>query len=234
MVNRARFVGLTLCVTALVAGPPAHAAVMMSDFDTTTHYGGVGGWFNYDSMPVAATVTSPTGGTGTWLEYGPHQYYSKLTAQSWATPNVSVADWNANDQIEFDVIFRGSGANAWLANSPVTVKFEMQTTGGTLGTVNKYPSTSVDPTAKDQIIHVVVDYSSFKPFDATATGWNLSLSEFQPGWAWEWESLQNNPNAIPYAASAYIDNTQFTNVPEPASIGLLTMGALLGLRRRRA
>lgn len=137
----------------------------------------------------------------------------------------------ANSQIEFELILPGSGPNGWYSGNPAKqVRFELQSTGGAQGTVNVYPAAIVDMSAKDQVIHVVTPYDP-GALDPTATGWNLSLLDIVPEYAWEWDAA--NPSVIPFAARFYVDNIQL-NVPEPASLVVLAaVAGASGLRRRR-
>lgn len=212
-------------LAVIVAGPAAFAVNVQSDFDPGgTYYGGIEGWFNYAGLPDFGTST-PVGGTTLWLRVKPNQYWGQITSQSWATPGVTVADWNSYTHLEFDVIVD----SLWLPNNPAQViDVEFQVGGGVQGTVNKYAYPTINTSLKDTIQHVDIDLTALQPFDPTATYWNLSFN-LRPGYAWEWDP--SNPNVQPYDPRFYIDNVTWT--PEPAALGTLVLVGLAGLRRRR-
>jgi hypothetical protein len=219
-----------VALLSAVPAASAPAAVMISDFDPGgTYYGGIEGWFNYSGMPYLSTEASPPGGSTNWLAVGPTQYYENFTAQNWAVPDVPWSAFLSNTQIELDLIIPGSGPNAWYPSNPnQPISFELQFFGGSMGTVNSYPATTFNSGLKDQVIHVVVDYSSLT-LDPTATGWNLSLQSMTPGYAWEWDA--SNPNFVPYGARFFVDNIQLTSIPEPVGLGVVALAGLM-LRRR--
>jgi len=227
----------TVCTVAmlgallLLAGQ-AKSAVMISDFDTGTYYGGTSGWFNYDGMPYFSSVAAPTGGTTNWLGVGPYQYYEKITAQNWAIPGVAWSDFLSNKTIALDIIVPGTGPNAWLPNNAAqSIGFELQEFGGVAGTVNFNPSATFNTSVKDTIIHVDVAYNPAL-LDPTATGYNLSLTSLNPGYDYGWDTTNNPGGSIPYAARFYVDNIALT--PEPGSLGVLALaGVAAGLRRTR-
>ncbi|QEG37235.1 PEP-CTERM sorting domain-containing protein [Bythopirellula goksoeyrii] len=215
----------------LLSGSNLRAEVQ-SDFDPGgTYFGGTEGWFNYGGSlgPNPPTTTTPTGGTTLWMEVQPQQYYGKMTSQSWATPDITVSDWNSHTNLEFDVIVNSS----WIPSASTNVEVEFQVGGGSAGEVNQYANPTIDTSLKDTIQHVSIPLASMQPFDPTATYWNLSINLY-PGYAYEWDSA--NPNAVPYDARYYIDNVEWTGVvPEPTSLLLLGSCSLLliGSRRKR-
>ncbi len=210
----------------------ASAGVMVSDFDSGTYYGGVQGWFAYGSAGVG-TEAAPAGSganNSTWMWQKPNQYFGQMTNQSWANPGVPASAFDANTQLELDLIVPGSGAHAWLPGNPATpMAIEFQVTGGGLGSVTKTRTITFDASLKDQAQHVVVDYSSLLPLDPSATGWNLSIKA-EPGYDWGWDAA--NPSGIPYDAYLYYDNVQLTTVPEPAALGPVALAGVALLRRR--
>jgi len=216
----------------LLAGVQAGAAVVVSDFDPGgTYYGGTEGWFPYGTEGMS-TVAAPTGGTSTWGDVNASQYGASITAQDWAVPGVSTADWNANTHLEFDIILPGTGPTRWLPNGSATVNVELQTHTGGAGTINKNATPTVDGSIKDAIQHVSIDLSSLQPF-ALTPNWNLSIN-LSPGYDYGWDQAGNPGGAIPYDAHWYIDNVQFTTqaVPEPAAAGALALLAGVGATRR--
>lgn len=221
----------------LIAGACASSALankVISDFDTGTYYGGVQGWFPYGSigLGIEAAPVGNGGNTSNWMWQAPNQYYGSMTNQNWATPGILGSDFDAHTQLELDLIVPGTGPHAWLPSNPATsMQVEFQVTGGGAGTVTKTKTVTFDASLKDQVQHVVVDYSSLLPLDPTATGFNLSIRA-EPGYDWGWDS--GNTSGIPYSPYLYYDNIQLTNVPEPASLGLLSLGGLALIRRRRA
>ena len=207
---------------ALLNGPTV-ANVIHSDFDPGgTYYGGTEGWFNYAGNPGFATAT-PTGGSTLWLEVKPNQYSGNITSQNWATPDVTVATWNSNSHLDFDVIVD----TQWIPNNAAqAISVELQVGGGVSGTVNKYANPTIDTSLKNTIQHVSIPLASLQPFDPTSTFWNLSFN-LSPGYAWEWDS--NNPGVQPYNPHYYIDNVAWVTVPEPASALLVVMGSVCGV-----
>ncbi len=218
-----------IAVCALLLSMSGQAwAVMQSDFEGTgTFNGGIEGWFNYSGNPSFATAT-PAGGSTLWLGVQPQQYFGQITSQSWATPNITVSDWNSNTHLEFDVIVD----SLWLPNNTsqaISVEFQV---GDDVGDpINQYANPTIDTSLKDTVQHVSIPLAAMQPFDPTATFWNLSIN-LAPGYAWEWDS--NNPDAQAYNPRYYLDNIQWTAVPEPTS---LVLGAccvlLMGTRRHR-
>ncbi len=219
---------LLVCVLALalVNGSSLWAKVH-SDFDPGgTYFGGIEGWFNYSGNPGFATTT-PAGGSTLWLGVKPQQYFGQITSQNWATPDITIPDWNSNTHLEFDVIVD----SLWYPNAITPISVEFQVGGGVGGTINQYANPTIDTSLKDTVQHVSIPLAGMQPFDPTATFWNLSINLF-PGYAFEWDP--GNPNVQPYDPRYYIDNVEWTTIPEPAS---LVLGAcclvMLATRRQR-
>jgi hypothetical protein len=209
----------------LLFASASNAGVIQSDFDPGgTYYGGTEGWFPYGAAGMG-TITNPTGGTTTWADiHSTNQYYTSVTSQDWATPDVTTATWNDNSNLEFDVILPAS----WLPTSSATVTVEFQTNTGGSGAINKYGSATILGSLKDTVQHVNIDYSSLKPF-APTPNWNLSF-EVHPGYDYGWDT-GGNPSAVPADFHYYLDNVQFT--PEPNSFGVMAFSGLLaGLCRK--
>ena len=218
-------------ILALVAinGTTSWAKVH-SDFDSGgTYYGGEQGWFNYDGNPDFG-IGTPAGASTQWLAVRPQQYWGKITSQSWATPDTTVADWNAHSHLEFEVVVD----ELWFPSGSATINIEFQVDGGSGGTINQYADAMIDTSHKNVVQHVSVPLAGLQPFDPTATTWNLSLNLF-PGYAWEWDAA--NPAAVEIEGRYYIDNVQWTGaIPEPGSFVLIGSCGLmlLGMRRWRA
>ncbi len=218
------------CVAAAMLGLTLSCgsawAEVHSDFDPGgTYFGGTEGWFNYSGNPGFATAT-PAGGSTLWLGVQPQQYFGQITSQNWATPDITIPDWNSNTHLEFDVIVD----SLWFPNNASqAISVEFQVGGGVGGTINQYANPTIDTSLKDTIQHVSIPLAAMQPFDPTATFWNLSIN-LSPGYAYEWDS--SNPNVQPYNPRYYLDNIEWTTVPEPTS---LVLGAccvlLLGTRR---
>ena len=113
-------------------------------------------------------------------------------------------------------------------NALVNVEFHTHTGGA--GAVTKNIDATVSGALKDTVQHVSIPLASLQPFDATPN-WDLSINLF-PGYDWGWDP--NNTSGIAYGAHWYLDNVQFTNVPEPASAAMLVLAAgAVGMRRNR-
>ena len=207
------------------------AAVIVSNFEpgSGTYNGGVQGWFPYGTQGIS-TIANPTGGgASTWADIDANQYYAKITAQDWAVPGVTTADWIAADNLEFDILLPGSGPTVWLPNGNATVDVEFNTHTGGAGAVAKHASATVNGALKDTVQHVSIPLASLQPFDATPN-WDLSINLY-PGYDWGWDG--GNTSGIAYDAHWYLDNVQFTNVPEPASMTLIALAGVLAMRRNR-
>lgn len=204
-------------------------AKVHSDFDPGgTYFGGDEGWFNYDGNPGFGIAT-PAGSSTQWLAVQPQQYWGKITSQSWATPDITIADWNSHTHLEFDVMVD----DLWFPSGTATIDIEFQVDGGDGGTINQYAHPTIDTSLKNVVQHVSVPLAGLQPFDPTATTWNLSLNLF-PGYAWEWDTA--NPAAVAIEGRYFIDNVEWTGaVPEPTSLVLLgSCGLMLwGARRKR-
>jgi hypothetical protein len=233
MKNRATCFGRALAISLSMAllSATATADVLHSDFDPGGNYnGGTEGWFNYGGMPVF-TPSTPPGESSQWLEVKPQQYYGQITSQNWATPDVTVATWNASTSLDFDIIVD----SAWIPNNASQqISVELQVGGGANGTVNKYATPTIDTSLKNTVQHVSIPLAGLQPFDLDATFWNLSIN-LAPGYAWEWDS--NNPAVQPYDPRYYLDNvTWVSQVPEPSSALLVLLGgaaAAIGARSVR-
>jgi hypothetical protein len=204
----------------------AFADVVINDFESGTYLGGVDGWFSYggNANNYPQKVSNPTGGTGTWLALQPSgQYYGQAVAQNWAVPNVQVSDFVNNNVLAFDLIVDPSWVNPEF-DQTVTIQ---------LGSTN-FPLTLALPNvATSTDIHVALPYS-IPASEASETTWNLVFNG-SPGYEWAWDP--NNPSAIPFAGTFYIDNVtlQTAAAPEPGSLALAGLALIPAfLRRRRA
>lgn len=218
--------GLLFAAGVVLMISPRASAQLQSDFDGTgTFYGGTEGWFNYDGNPGFG-VGTPAGASSNWLAVRPQQYWGKITSQSWATPGITMANWNSNTHLEFDVVVD----DQWFPSGTATINIELQTDDGAGGVFNHIATPTIDTSLKNVIQHVSVPLASYQPFDPTAPNWNLSFN-LSPGYAWEWDAA--NPSVVPVAATYYLDNIRWTGaVPEPASLVLVGSCLLFWVGRR--
>ena len=213
------------------AAAVTRGGVIVSNFEpgAGVYNGGVQGWFPYGTAGIS-TIANPAGGTSTWADVAANQYFAKITAQDWAVPGVTTADWNASDNLEFDIILPGSGPTVWLPSGSAQVDVEFNTHTGGAGAVAKHAFATVSGALKDTVQHVSIPLASLQPFDATPN-WDLSINLY-PGYDWGWDG--GNTSGIAYDAHWYLDNVQFTNVPEPASLSVIALAAgAVGMRRIR-
>lgn len=208
---------------------PTYAGLMHSDFDEGgTYFGGVEGWFNYAGLPFVGIVSEPLGQPTNWLSVKPNQYWGEIVSQHWAVPDVTPTSIAGFSYFEFDLM----ADSTWIAGmDSFSLNIQLELPGQ--GQVS-FPRTlpPIDLSQPGVVQHVMIDISDLQTPAATATGYNIVLN-FRPGYRWEWDP--NNPDSVPYDATIYYDNFQFTNgaIPEPTRLAcLLPAFALVGTRRR--
>lgn len=218
-----------LSLTALICTTVAQAQTTIGDFD-----GGVAesGWgrFSGGVQPLDASVYPVTDlGDGGALETN-LAGFSDSIAYSFTTAG-TVADFFANDQLVFDVIYRGTATEA--ANGGFSQVFQVlfqsdfngfaltsfqNTADGISLTQFGGGGTSAgwapgDAGSVQTITEVTIDYSAFK--ETLPDGFNPSTLQF-------WMST-NDDNRVFKA----IDNVRLTQaIPEPASAMLVALAVL--------
>lgn len=231
-----KFCNVLGLVAAVAMAAPSYGQVFIGEFD-----GGVAetGWgrFSGGVQPLDAnvfTVTDLPGTNGGALETD-LAGFSDSFGYSFSTAGTS-ADWYANKYLVFDVIYRGlaTDINSGGFSQVFQVlfqsdfnSFELQayTSNADGVPLNQFGGggTAVGWGANSEfvqtVLSVVIDYSSFRDYLVTNGHTSPSTLQF-------WMST-NDDNRI-YKA---IDNVRLT--PEPASLGLLGIGGLLMLARRR-
>jgi MYXO-CTERM domain-containing protein len=197
---------IAAAIAAALAGGTASADVMLSDFESGT----LDGWQNYSGNPIANVEI---GGSKTMQLTINNQYWGQSVMQDWSNPQLTTTNFNANSQLEFDVWIPSSYTWGGLAyHAELQSAGDPNWSGADLG---------LNVALKDAWQHVVYDYSAGLPRTGAMT--NL-VTWFNPGWG---------PDA--YTAQViYIDNIKLTQVPEPAALGLLSVGGIALIRRRRA
>ncbi|MGD0519064.1 MAG: PEP-CTERM sorting domain-containing protein [Thermoguttaceae bacterium] len=207
-------INLVLClgIALLMSGTAQAVDTMLSNFEDNT----LDGWQNYAGNPIAV-VAAPLSGMGAYSmqETITNQYWGQEVMQSWANSSLNVTNLNAGSKIDFDIDFPSAGYSMTYAD----VQIEVQNSGGSLGAQDTGTLTqSLSNMAKDTLIHMSYDLSSFLPRDPTSNSMNLVLW-VNPGW-----TSGTYTNQI-----VYIDNVKITGnpVPEPATIVLLGMGGVM-------
>ena len=159
----------------------------------------------------------------------------KLTNTSW-TQNVAHQAgiqaekdaWAANDQITFDVVtLPNTQSSGWWKLEQVVVQSSLNTGFNALPVTAISNSTGGDqiigygaPVGR-QVVTFAIDYSSVKAL------WGGST----PDWL-NLVMATNNDGTAEHSV-VYLDNFQLTTVPEPSTVGALSVAALLLTARRR-
>ena len=186
-------------------GPAAHADVLLSNFEGSLG-NGIQGWFNYNgNISALGLVANPTGGTSNWMSI---EYNNTVgawatagpTIQPWANSNFSDTAFQANNFLQFDVIFP---SNSWLSNDP-TLPIGLNSNGGGDGLL-----ATIDTTQKDVVKHVAIDYTNYKS------------SNGGPGNITDWMNLlfghpdESQFGANPFTPRVYVDNIYLTQTSTP-------------------
>lgn len=211
---------VVLCVTLLLASyASATSNVLIGSWEEGTNEG----WADHPA-------TEATGWTATIYVDDPlvmpskYQYSTDWASAGGVVSLKSVVDgwgqfmrvdvhsnWFDNSQIEFDMHVEGTGTG-WGGQVA-----QMQLSTATAGWTNMANSTF--STAFGGTIHCVYDYTTYK-----------GASYANPADAYG--SIIFALNASDPGSSVFIDNVQLT-IPEPATMGLLGLGGLALLRRKK-
>jgi hypothetical protein len=202
--HRKSIVALGLCaLMALVVS--ARADTMIADFED----GGVGGFQAWSGNPVSNVTV---GGTKAMQMVVTNQYWGQETTVDWANAAVNAANLNPADTIEFDLMLPSAGY-IWPTAPTAQIKLWGPSEA------DQYAPAAAIPTSLllDVWQHVVIPV----PDRATALGGiDIYLNPgYGSGGAYSQQVM-------------YVDNLKFVSVPEPASLALLALGGLMGLRRR--
>ncbi len=117
-------------------------------------------------------------------------------------------DWFGYSKLEFDVYGITPGTVVKINN----IIYSCETTGWGI-----LPNSTYE-LANNDIVHVVYDYSDSKTMQGATDGYGSFIFELTSDAA---------------GSFLYFDNVQLTGVPEPATIGLLGLGGLALLRRKK-
>lgn len=208
---------LTIATLSISVGS-ARAAVLIADFSAGT--GPVQGW-GVTSLGAGVPIVA---GAGQWGSATASQYWGKLTIPNWATGDLTIANVNSGDRVDFDLILPSLGWQSGHVN--IELSF---TTDGPVDRSAGWQTYDISA-LKDQVVHFSIDYSMLGGLPASS-GLDMHLN-INPGYDWMWDG--SNPGAVAYTDQQfYIDNIMLTNVPEPTVTVLGVAGAMLVLRRRR-
>jgi len=218
---------VALAAAAAFSVGTAGWATMIGDFEGGNLAGWSGGW---DGGIISAETTGATSGTGSLgiMQASPGGW-------AWAVQFEGLQDIAANPYLSLDVTWVSSewqpqvpGANEWVQMNEVFINSDGASGGQQFG-----PSFITDPASPafpgswdptnwgaQHTRTLVWDLSSYDPTGAT---WMQILVSTNMGTGYD-------PPGT--AGTFYIDNVQL--IPEPGSLALLGLGALLvSLRRRR-
>ena len=193
----------------------SHADAVIGDFEGAAETG----WGSWSSgvaafIPeVSVSTEAATSGTGSVKidisGWGQHLAYSGGTAGT-------IADFEANNTLEFDVIFPETTESGWAELFEVVLNSEH---GGFTAISSGASQVGWgDGGGGAQTLNVALDYSAIQ------AAWNTNGT---PGWV-ELIFAFNDDGNHPVK---YVDNVRLT--PEPASLALLGLGGLMLSSRRR-